>query len=136
VGRTDWTGGHRAEIVEEDSGAWERTLRVLAGLTEAELRAAGLAPRSVRAWIGGRPPVSRNRLAAGRLAMQHARTALGGDRHSMPPTTQGQLSAAGRRACIAPGCPVLLTGRQSAFCARHAAYPGARRKAWKVAARR
>jgi hypothetical protein len=121
TGRTAWASGERGETLLPDPGESARIAAGLVGLSEAEFRRAGLAPRTARAMRAGRRPVRRNAEAARRLVADRSRAAAGLVRNRA-------------RYCLAPGCPVRLTGRQRSFCALHAAYPGSRRKAWREAA--
>jgi len=120
TGRTNWAAGERAEDLVPDPDAWQRVLDGLVGISGAELVRAGLSPRSVRAMRAGRRPLPRNAEAARRLVAERARADAGLKRDRGP-------------RCAAPDCPQRLTGRQRTFCARHAAFPGSRRKSWKEA---
>lgn len=122
TGRTDWAAGQRAEDLVLDPGEWSRIMEGLAGIGEADLVRAGLAPRTARAMRAGRRPVRRNADTARRLVADRVRAEAG-------------LVRASARRCIAPGCGERLTGRQRTFCTRHAEFPGTRRKAWREAAR-
>jgi len=122
TGRTDWATGQRAEDLVLDPGEWSRIMEGLAGIGEADLVRAGLAPRTARAMRAGRQPIRRNAEKARRLVAERTRAKAG-------------LVRDRARGCIAPGCGERLTGRQRTFCTRHAAFPGTRRKAWREAAR-
>ena len=123
TGRTGWATDDPADVLIPDRNEWQRVLERLGDFTEAELRRAGLAPRTARAMRQGRPPLPRNAEAARRLVAERARTEAG--------LRRGPL-----RPCIAAGCQHVLTGRARLYCPRHAAYPGYRRKAWREAAGR
>src|SRR5439155_5987635 len=64
TGRTGWATGERAGDLLPDPGEWGRVLRGLAGIPGEELVRGGLAPESVRAWHGERPPGRRTAEAA------------------------------------------------------------------------
>ncbi len=132
VGRTDWAKNRKAPVFLRDPGRWQRILGVLESMNETELRKAGLAPSTVRALRAGRTPSPRTAALAERVAIRLAEDRVVGDGRMGAPKGQGVLRLIDSRRCEAPGCAHRLVGRQRRWCRVHRAYPGSRRKAWKV----